>query len=65
MPGGLNGVQLAGALLARRPQLRVVYMSGYTDNALVDQSISESGARYLQKPFTPGELARLLAESLA
>jgi PAS domain S-box-containing protein len=60
MPGGLNGVQLAAALSAARPQLRVLYMSGYTDNALVEQHLSPGGASYIQKPFTPEALTQAL-----
>lgn len=65
MPGGLNGVQLALSLRAMRPQLRVVYMSGYTDNALVGRSLQDDGAHYLQKPFTAAGLTSTLAEALA
>ncbi|HMQ34208.1 MAG TPA: response regulator, partial [Chloroflexaceae bacterium] len=64
MPGGLNGVQLAAALRGRRPQVRVVFMSGYADNAPVGQSLRPAGDRYLQKPFTPAQLARALAERM-
>ncbi|NTU81128.1 MAG: response regulator [Chloroflexales bacterium] len=64
MPGGLNGVQLAAALRSSRPTTRVVYMSGYTENALVDRSIAEEGARFLQKPFTPDDLVQMVLEAL-
>jgi signal transduction histidine kinase len=65
MPGGLNGVELATALSASRPQLRVLYMSGYTDNALIEHSLSKRGTGYLQKPFTPDALTCALVEVLA
>ncbi|MEI6181387.1 MAG: ATP-binding protein, partial [Chloroflexales bacterium] len=64
MPGGLNGVQLAATLRTLRPDTRIVYMSGYTDNALIDHSIAEEGAYFLQKPFTPDTLVRALLEGL-
>ena len=64
MPGGLNGVQLAATLRTLRPNTRIIYMSGYTDNALVDHSIAEEGACFLQKPFTPDKLVRALLDGL-
>jgi signal transduction histidine kinase/ActR/RegA family two-component response regulator len=65
MPGGLNGVQLARAVRTLRPAIGVVYMSGYTDNAHVDQSLVEDGARYLQKPFTLDALVESVLAALA
>jgi len=56
MPG-LGGRQLAMQLVARRPTLRVLYMSGYTDDAIVHHGILQPGIAYLQKPFTPDILA--------
>lgn len=64
MPGGLNGVQLAARIRTARPHIRVIYMSGYPDNAQVSQSIVNDGALYLQKPFTPATLARKVHEAL-
>ena len=65
MPGGLNGVQLATILRGERPDTRVVYMSGYTDNALVEQSLAEAHTSFLQKPFTPDDLVQMLLAALA
>jgi CheY-like chemotaxis protein len=59
MPGG-NGEALAHTLTALRPQLKVLYMSGYTDDIVAQRGVLESGVRLLQKPFT----ARALLESL-
>jgi PAS domain S-box-containing protein len=53
MPGK-SGVELAEALLARRPDLRVVYMSGYADRAVQTDA---PGVAFVQKPFGPGVLA--------
>ncbi|MGQ9926127.1 MAG: ATP-binding protein [Chloroflexaceae bacterium] len=64
MPGGLNGVQLAGAIRARRPTIAIVYMSGYTDDARVDASLADYGGRFIQKPFTPQALVSTLKEVL-
>jgi signal transduction histidine kinase/DNA-binding response OmpR family regulator len=56
VPGGFNGVELANQLRTLCPGLRVLYMSGYTDSAVVHHSILAPGAFFLQKPFTPLEL---------
>jgi CheY-like chemotaxis protein len=61
---GMNGAQLASEMTTRYPQVRVLYMSGYTDNAIVRQRILAPGKNYLQKPFTPGDLLRRVREAL-
>jgi len=63
MPG-MRGPDLAKELAARGHLLRVVYMSGYTDKAMVHQGQIDSGAMFLQKPFTPDHLLRRLREVL-
>jgi PAS domain S-box-containing protein len=57
MPG-MSGRQLADALSPLRPEMRVLYMSGYTDGVIAARGILESGTLILRKPFTQGELAQ-------
>jgi PAS domain S-box-containing protein len=64
MPG-LNGRQLAERLLARRPGLAVVYMSGYTEEVVDQAGVLEEGLILVQKPYQPEELAAALRQALA
>ncbi|MGB0035033.1 MAG: PAS domain S-box protein [Candidatus Acidiferrales bacterium] len=67
MPG-MSGPQLAEKLSPERPQMKVLYMSGYTDGAVATHGVLESGIRILRKPFTHDQLSRsvegILAENL-
>ncbi|RII82374.1 PAS domain-containing sensor histidine kinase [Neopusillimonas maritima] len=60
MPGGLNGRQLADTALARYPRLRVLYTSGYTENAIVHHGRLDPGIALLGKPYTRQALAHKL-----
>jgi len=64
MPG-ISGRELASKVTALRPGIRVVYMSGYTDQAIVHHGILDSEVMLLQKPFTLSALSAKLREALA
>jgi two-component system cell cycle sensor histidine kinase/response regulator CckA len=63
MPG-LSGRQLSDQLALLRPDTKVLYTSGYTDDAVVRHGVLESGIAYLQKPFSVDGLARKVREVL-
>ena len=60
----LSGRQLADLLLLRAPRLKVLYMSGYTDDAIMRHGVLESNVHFLQKPFTPHSLSVKVREVL-
>ena len=60
-----SGRELAEALLLQQPDLRVVFMSGYTDDALIRHGVLEDRCRLLEKPFSPDGLNALVHETLA
>jgi PAS domain S-box-containing protein len=63
MPG-MDGRDLAQQLLRRKPNMKVLYVSGYTDNAIIRSGMLEPGTAFLEKPFTPEVLARKVHEML-
>jgi len=64
MLGDVSGTAVAEALRALRPAVRVLFMSGYADDAIVRTGVLEEGRPFLQKPFTPVQLARKIREVL-
>ncbi len=60
----MRGPELAARLVGRRPEMKVLYISGYTDNALAISDALAAGATYLQKPFEPQVLLRKMREML-
>ena len=63
MPG-MGGRELGAKLLERYPGMKVLYMSGYTDNSIVHHGLLEEGIAFLHKPFTPAALVRKVREVL-
>src|SRR5260370_6941444 len=61
MPG-MSGSELANRLAAQNPKMKVLYMSGYTDDAIVHHGVLDGGLTFLQKPFGSDNLARKLRE---
>jgi PAS domain S-box-containing protein len=60
----MNGRELSELLRRARPGLKVLYMSGYTDDAILRHGVLDKGVAFLQKPFTPDVLARKLRDVL-
>jgi FixJ family two-component response regulator len=56
MPGGMNGHDLAEYLINFHPEMKVLYMSGYTDAIIGHRGLLGPGVTFLQKPFTPAVL---------
>jgi signal transduction histidine kinase/CHASE3 domain sensor protein/ActR/RegA family two-component response regulator len=65
MPGGMNGQELAEEVRRRRPGTKVLYTSGYTDNALIEHGGLNQGAMLLTKPYRRSELAQMVRAALA
>jgi signal transduction histidine kinase len=65
MPGGMNGRQLAVEAQTRRPRLKILYTSGYTENAIVHHGRLDAGVLLLPKPYLGSDLARMIRTALA
>ena len=63
MPG-MSGSELVSRLQFLRPEIKVLFMSGYADRAIVHHGIIEAEMSFLQKPFTPALLAQKVREVL-
>jgi CheY-like chemotaxis protein len=64
MPGSMNGRQLVDAALSRRPGLKTLFTSGYTENAIVHHGRLDTGVLLLTKPYRKSELARMIRLAL-
>jgi two-component system, cell cycle sensor histidine kinase and response regulator CckA len=60
----MNGKELAERLKREQRGLKALFMSGHTDNAIVHHGILDKGVAFIQKPFTPEDLARKVREVL-
>jgi FixJ family two-component response regulator len=61
----MGGIDLARALAERRPEMQVLYMSGYTDGAISRQGVLRQGSALLEKPFTTLRLVHAVRDALA
>ena len=64
MPGSMNGRQLVDEALKRRPSLKTLFTSGYTENAIVHHGRLDSGVLLLAKPYRKSDLARMIRQAL-
>jgi len=64
MPGSMNGRQLVDETLRRRPSLKTLYTSGYTENAIVHHGRLDPGVLLLAKPYRTSDLARMIRKAL-
>ncbi len=64
MPGSMNGRELAAEVERQAPGIQVLYMSGYTEDAIVHHDRLDADAALLQKPFRRADLARVVRRVL-
>ena len=64
MPGKMNGRQLAEEMARRRSPLKVLFTSGYTENAIIHHGRLDPGVLLLAKPYRKTELARMIRRAL-
>jgi two-component SAPR family response regulator len=64
LPGKVRGREMAERITAIRPQVKVLFMSGYTENSIVHHGRLNDGVQLLGKPFKRDQLARKVAEIL-
>ena len=60
----MNGRELAEQLVPRRPEMKVLYMSGYADDLVLHHRTSDQDAEFLQKPFSCDALGRRVRDLL-
>jgi len=65
MPGGLNGRQLADELQKIKPGVKVLFTSGYTENAIIHHGRLDTGVMLLAKPYRKSEMAAMIRTALA
>jgi len=60
----MGGRQIAQRLSAMRPEMKVLFMSGYTDDTILQHGVLDAGVTYLQKPLTPASLTAKVRQVL-
>jgi FixJ family two-component response regulator len=60
----MSGPELAGSLTTSRPEMKVLFMSGYTQEAMVHRGVLPPGRAFLPKPFAPDPLSRRVRDIL-
>ena len=60
----MNGKQLRDRIAAIRPDIRTLFMSGYTANVIVQHGVLDEGVHFIQKPFSMNHLARMVRKAL-
>ena len=58
----MDGKQLADTIQKERPDIKVIFMSGYTDDIIVHHGVLDPGVNFIQKPITPSKLAKMLKD---
>ena len=64
MPDGISGVQLADRLVAEAPELKVIYVSGYTAEEINADLLGRTNASFIQKPYGHAELTQVIRDCL-
>ena len=64
MPGKMNGEELARQVLQKKPQLKVIYVSGHSPEIIGKDLLLQERANFLSKPFAPSHLAETIRKSL-
>jgi signal transduction histidine kinase/CheY-like chemotaxis protein/HAMP domain-containing protein len=64
MPEGISGMDLAEKMIAERPELRVIFTSGYSDDIVSPETLARTNAKFLPKPYAYADLTRLVREAL-
>jgi CheY-like chemotaxis protein len=65
LPGGMNGRQLADAARVRRPDLKVLFITGYAESAVIGEGQLKPGMHVLTKPFSLETLGSRISEIIA
>jgi FixJ family two-component response regulator len=63
MPG-MNGRELADQLLEWNPEIKIIHMSGYTDDIISHHGVLDTGVTFINKPIIPGKLANIVRSVL-